>query len=124
MQSIQNYQSLIYQLSQLSDEQVKRNYLNYLEWTQPIASILTLIDDIEALRLVRLALDVDLMLGAFLAGKVKPELQKVTVDWIGELEISDELKLKLLTKTKSKVAVSFLEEFIKNIYNEPAHLSY
>ncbi len=115
MQLEKNYQSLISQLSQLSDEQLKRNYLNHLEWTQPIASMLPLIDDLEALRVVCLALDVDLMLGAFLAGKVKSELQEETVRWVGELEISDELKLKLLTKTKSKVAVYFLEDFIKNI---------
>ncbi|MGB3754745.1 MAG: HEAT repeat domain-containing protein [Rivularia sp. (in: cyanobacteria)] len=115
MQSDKNYQSLISQLSQLSDEQLKRDYLNHLEWTQPIASMLPLIDDVEALRVVRLALDVDLMLSAFLAGKVKSELQEETVGWIRELEIYDELKLKLLTKTKSKVAVSFLEDFIKNI---------
>ena len=115
MQSDKNYQSLISQLSQLSDEEIKRDYLNHLEWTQSIASILPLIDDLEALRVIRLALDVDLMLGAFLAGKVKPELQSETVVWIRELEISDELKLKLLTKTKSKFAVPFLVDFIKNI---------
>ena len=119
-----NFQSLIYQLSQLTDEQLKRDYLNHLEWTESIASILPLIDDSEALRVVSLALDVDLMLGSFQAGKVKPEFQKETVGWIYELEISDELKLKLLTKTKSKYAAYFLEDFIKNIYNEPAHLSY
>ncbi|MDY6901607.1 MAG: HEAT repeat domain-containing protein, partial [Cyanobacteriota bacterium] len=96
MQSNINNQSLISQLSQLSDEQVKRDCLNHLEYTEIIASILPLIDDSEALRVVRLALDVDLMLGAFLAGKVKSELQEETVGWIYELEISDELKLKLL----------------------------
>ncbi len=123
MQSDKNYQSLISQLSQLSDEQLKRDYLNHLEWTQPIASMLPLIDDMEALRVVRLALDVDLMLGAFLAGKVKPELQEEAVGWVAELEISNELKLKLLTKTKSKFAVSFLEDFIKNIL-ETTHSFY
>ena len=57
MELNQNYQSLISQVSQLSDEQVKKDYLNHLEWTQSIASMLPLIDDIEALRVVRLALD-------------------------------------------------------------------
>ena len=117
MQSNTNNQSLISQLPTLSDEKIKRDYLNHLEWTESIGAILPLIDDSEALRVVRLALNVDLMLGAFLAGKVKSELQSETVGWIYELEISDELKLKLLTKTKSKVAVYFLEYFIKNIPN-------
>ncbi|MEM7713394.1 MAG: hypothetical protein AAF349_07420, partial [Cyanobacteria bacterium P01_A01_bin.68] len=124
MELNKNNQYLISQLSKLTDEQFQRDYLNHLEWTEFIASILPLLDDSEALRIVRLALDIDLILGAFLAGRVKSELQKETVGWIYELEISDELKLKLLTKTKSKVAVYFLEDFIKNIYNEPAHLSY
>ncbi|MBV6627510.1 MAG: HEAT repeat domain-containing protein [Rivularia sp. (in: Bacteria)] len=115
MQSAKNYQYLISQLPKLSDEQFKRDYLNHLKWTESIASILPLIDDLEALRLVRLAFDVDLMLGAFLAGRVKPELQEETVGWIYKLDISDELKLKLLAKTKSRFAVSFLEDFIKNI---------
>ncbi|MEL6462961.1 MAG: hypothetical protein AAFQ91_32895 [Cyanobacteria bacterium J06621_15] len=75
MQSNNNHQSLIYQLSQLNDEQIQRDYLNHLEWTDKIASILPLIDDNEALRMVKLGFDVDLMLGAFLAGRVKLELQ-------------------------------------------------
>ncbi|BAY85578.1 hypothetical protein NIES267_50780 [Calothrix parasitica NIES-267] len=122
MQLNKSYKFLISQLSKLSDEQIKRDYLNHLEWTESIASILPLIDDSEALRVVSLGLDVDLILGAFLAGKVKPELQKETVGWICELEISDELKLQLLTKTKSKFGVYFLEDFIRNIPNDPTQL--
>ncbi|MEM1393146.1 MAG: hypothetical protein AAF757_26775 [Cyanobacteria bacterium P01_D01_bin.116] len=117
MQLNKNYQSFISQLSKLTDEQIKRDYLNHLKWTDNISAILPLIDDEQALRMVKLSFDVDLMLGAFLAGKVKSELQSETVKWIYELEIYDELKLKLLTKTKSKVAVYFLENFIKNISN-------
>lgn len=109
MQSNQNYQSLISQLSQLSDEQVKRDYLNHLEYTEIIASILPLIDDSEALRVVRLALDVDLILGAFLAGRVKSELQEETVGWIEDLQILDNLKVELLGRTKSEFAIPFLE---------------
>lgn len=117
MQLNKNHQSLISQLSKLTDEQLKRDYLNHLEWTDNISEILQLVDDEQALRLVKLGFDLDFILGAFLAGKIKSELQSETVGWIYELEISDELKLKLLTKTKSKVAVYFLEDFIKNIYN-------
>ncbi|BAY85579.1 peptidase C14 caspase catalytic subunit p20 [Calothrix parasitica NIES-267] len=108
MQLNKKYQSLISQLSQLSDEQFQKDYLNHLEWTESIASILPLIDDSEALRVVRLGLDVDLILGAFLAGKVKPELQKETVGWIENLEILDNLKVELLGRTKSELAIPFL----------------
>ena len=45
MQSNTNYQSLIYQVSKLTDEKIKRDYLNHLKWTESIASILPLIDD-------------------------------------------------------------------------------
>ena len=108
MQSNTNYQSLISQLSQLTDEQFKRDYLNHIKFTESIASILPLIDDSEALRLVRLALDVDLILGAFFAGKVKSELQSETVKWIDNLEILDNLKIELLGRTKSEFAIPFL----------------
>lgn len=112
MQSNINYQSLISQLPQLSDEQLKRDYLNHLEYTEIIAAILPLIDNSEALRLVRLALDVDLMLAAFLAGRVKPELQEVAVGWIENLEILDNLKVELLGRTKSEFALLFLERML------------
>jgi len=118
MQSNNNSQFLIYQLSQLTDEQLKRDYLNHLEWTESIASILPLIHDSESLRVVRLALDIDLILGAFLAGKVKPELQKETVGWIEKLEISDELKIELLGRTKSEFAIPFLARTL----NQEKHL--
>ena len=112
MQSDKNYQSLVSQLSNYSDEQFKKYYLNHLEWTQSIASMLPIIDDLEALRLVRLALDVDLMLGAFLAGRVKPELQEETVGWIENLEILDNLKIELLGRTKSEFAIPFLARML------------
>ena len=108
MQSNTNNQSLISQLPTLSDEKIKRDYLNHLEWTESIGAILPLIDDSEALRVVRLALNVDLMLGAFLAGKVKSELQSETVKWIDNLEILDNLKIELFGRTKSEFSIPFL----------------
>ncbi|NEQ29518.1 MAG: NACHT domain-containing protein [Leptolyngbya sp. SIO4C5] len=79
-QMIQEYyaaEALLRRLPELSDAVLKREYLNYLKWTEPIALMLGLVENkAQALRVVRLALDeVDLMLGARLAGEVKSEIQ-------------------------------------------------
>ena len=47
-------------------------------------------------------------MGAFLAGKVKPELQKETVGWIEKLEILNNLQVELLGRTKSDFVIPFL----------------
>ena len=61
--------NFLQKLSHLSDEQLQRDYLNYLQWTEPIAQMLVqLEDEAQALRIVRLALEVDLQLRAKLAG--------------------------------------------------------
>jgi hypothetical protein len=58
----------------VSDDELKQDYLNYLKWTEPLALMLELVEDeAQAVRVMRLALEVDLRLGASLAGAVKPE---------------------------------------------------
>ncbi len=72
----------------LKDENsIKRfrdDYLNYLKWTEPIAIMLGLpeITENQAKQLIERALKVDLYLGARLAGEVKPEFQKKTIDLV------------------------------------------
>ncbi|MFQ4142058.1 hypothetical protein [Chlorogloeopsis sp. ULAP02] len=61
-----------------------------------------------------MALEVDLILGARLAGAVKPELQEQTISWIADLKIPEILKVELLGKTKSEAAISFLERVLKS----------
>jgi hypothetical protein len=51
--------------------------------------------------MVTLALEVDLYLGARLAGTVKPQWQEQTVGLVAELEIPKLLKIELLGITKS-----------------------
>src|SRR4028118_436667 len=56
-------------LDAIDDERLQHFYLNYFKWTEPVAFMLSLLrDEVQAVRVVRLALDVDLMLGARLAG--------------------------------------------------------
>jgi len=100
-------------LPTLSDEQLKRDYLNLLKWTEAVVLILTLVDETQALRVVKLALDVDWMLGARLAGKVKSESQPAAVKLVKELDISTWSKIKLLGLSRSKEILVDLIESLK-----------
>jgi predicted NACHT family NTPase len=87
-QLIQEYyaaEALLERLSGLSDAVLQREYLNYLKWTEPVALMLALVEsEEEALRVVRSGLEVDLRLGARLAGKVKLEFQERAVELVLE----------------------------------------
>jgi HEAT repeat protein len=99
----------------LSDDELKRDYLNYLKWTEPLALMLELVEDkAQVVRVVKLALEVDLQLGASLAGAVKPEWQEQTVGLVAGLEVPQQLKNQLLSKTLSNTAVSYLLQVLDN----------
>ncbi|AFY96552.1 HEAT repeat domain-containing protein [Chamaesiphon minutus] len=103
-------------LSQLTNRELQSNYLNHLDRTAEVASLLTHITDPDlALRIVNLALEVDLNLGASLTSSLAPELQKIVVDGIERLEIPTRLKINLWRETKSNAALPYLQEiFIFN----------
>jgi HEAT repeat protein len=106
-------------LSQLTNRELQSNYLNHLDRTAEVATLLTQITDPDlALRIVNLALEVDLNLGASLTGSLTPELQKIVVDRIDQLEIPTRLKIELLRRTKSAAAISYLHNLfaVKNQY--------
>jgi HEAT repeat protein/energy-coupling factor transporter ATP-binding protein EcfA2 len=107
-QLIQEYyaaEALLKQLP-LDDEQLKQTYLNFLKWTEPLALMLALVDEQEqATRVVRLAIEVDPMLAARLAGEVKPEFQKQTVNLIEAFKAPDWSKVEILGETRSENAV-------------------
>ncbi|WYL93798.1 MAG: HEAT repeat domain-containing protein [Gloeotrichia echinulata IR180] len=100
---------LLRQLPTLNDDQLKRNYLNYLKWTEPLALMLALVDSLQqAEKIVNLSLEVDLLLGARLTGEVKQEFQKQTVSLIINLNIREILKIHFLRETRSNFAIDFL----------------
>ncbi|MBW4450183.1 MAG: HEAT repeat domain-containing protein [Spirirestis rafaelensis WJT71-NPBG6] len=108
-------------LPSLSDAKLKRDYLNLLKWTEPLALMLGLVEDeAQAVRVVQLALDVDLMLGARLAGEVKREFQDKTVGLVNEQKLEnrqeapDWLKVQLLGKTRSQAAISPLQKALQH----------
>ncbi|MBD2576216.1 HEAT repeat domain-containing protein [Oscillatoria sp. FACHB-1406] len=111
-QLIQEYyaaEALLARLPELSDAELKRDYLNYLKWTEPVALMLGLVgDETQALRVVRLALEVDWRLGARLAGEVKRDFQEQTVGIVTALDVPQGLKWELWVETRSDVAVSEL----------------
>ena len=56
-QLLQEYyaaEALLHRLPQLSDEQLKRDYLNYLKWTEPVALMLAMVEEeAQALQVVK-----------------------------------------------------------------------
>lgn len=108
-------ETLLEQLPQLSDETLTVEYLNQLQWTEAIANLLTLVDSkVQALRMVELALEVDLTLGAKLLGKVKPKFQTQAIELLMRIEMTDPLKIFLLGRTKTNRAIPHLEQFLMN----------
>ncbi|MDZ8052051.1 MAG: NACHT domain-containing protein [Aulosira sp. ZfuVER01] len=117
-QLIQEYytaECLLKQLPSLSDDCLKGEYLNYLKWAESLKLMLELVDDeAQALRVVKLALEVDRQLGARLAGAVKSELQQQTVNLVAGLEIPMLFKIQLLGLTTSDKAIPHLNQFIED----------
>jgi HEAT repeat protein len=108
-------QMLLQKPSPLNDETLKREYLNYLKWTEPLALMLELVEDETlAVQVVKLALKVDLRLGARLAGAVKPKFQEKTIDLVTIQEISQQLKMLLLGITHSHIAINILFQALED----------
>ncbi|WP_242046536.1 HEAT repeat domain-containing protein [Cylindrospermum sp. FACHB-282] len=116
-QLIQEYYTaeyLLKQLPKLSDDCLKRDYLNYLKWTEPLALMAELIEnEVQAVRVVKLALEVDWQLGARLAGEVKSKWHEQTVNLIADLKLPQLLEIRLLGITKSEQAAAGLIKLLE-----------
>ncbi|MEG4082549.1 HEAT repeat domain-containing protein [Microcoleus sp. POL10_C6] len=103
------------QLEKLSDEKLRYYYLNYLKWTEPLAMAMSFVDsEALAVRMVQLALEVDLYLGARLAGEATLSLQQATVNIIIQQGFQPSLIIWLLEQTQSEYALPFLFDIHKN----------
>jgi HEAT repeat protein len=118
-------------LDRLTNQELQSHYLNHLDRTAEIASILAHITDSSgrgslALRIVNLALEVDLSLGASLTAHLAPELQQIVVDNIDRLEMPIYLKIELWRRTKSKAALGYLQDLFifKNQYRHKSIYDY
>ncbi|MFQ4141830.1 HEAT repeat domain-containing protein [Chlorogloeopsis sp. ULAP02] len=97
----------------LSDQKFKRDYLNHLQWTEPIVQMLQELDDqVQVARVIRLALEVDLMLGAKLAGVVKQEFQQQTVSLVASLKVPETCRSYLLRITACEQAIASVDEML------------
>ena len=108
------------QLEKLSDKELQYYYLNYRKWTEPLAMAMSFVDsDALAVRMVKLALEVDLYLGAKLAGVVKLDWQQTTINLV--ISECEQKKLPQLIKViclqKSRSAAT-TQSLIKAL-NEP-----
>jgi hypothetical protein len=125
-QLIQEYYAaeyLLRLLPDLSDEQLKRDYLNLLKWTEPIALMLALIDDeAQALRVVKLAMnDVDLMLGASLVESVQQQYQVQAAKMIENLAINEATEIGILKLTESKAIANYFIENLRALGSNASH---
>lgn len=110
-----NLERLLEKLPNLTDDELKWDYLNKVEFTQPLGDLVGSLSDFDlALRIVKLAFDIDIKLGAYLAGKVKEEWQEETVSLIDKLKVPPVLKINLLLKTQSEAAIPRLAKFLEN----------
>jgi HEAT repeat protein len=106
---------LLEKVQYLDDHTLKQEYFNYLKWTEPLALMLALVEDKDlAMRLVGLALEVDLMLGARLAGEVREEFQAYTINLLRDINALAGSKLKFLGETRSQKAVPLLLSMLKD----------
>jgi len=108
-QLVQEYyaaEHLLTCLPRISPAKLKRDYFNYLKWTEPVAMMLELLDKQEqAIECVQLALDVDHMLGAGLAGCLGRKFQEESIKLVAKIPGTSPFKLRLLARTRSSAAV-------------------
>jgi HEAT repeat protein len=106
-------------LAQISDRELQFNYLNHVDRTDEVARLLTQIEDKDlALRIINLALEVDIVLGSRLTSSAPLDVQAIIVEQIDQLEIPVLLKIDHWCATKSKAALTYLQDIFvfKNRY--------
>jgi HEAT repeat protein len=111
-------------LAQISDRELQSNYLNHVDQTDEVASLLAQVEDKNsALRIINLALEVDLILGSKLTSSAPLDVQAIIVEKIDQLEIPIALKLELWHQTKSKAALPHLQSifFLKLHYQDAGY---
>jgi HEAT repeat protein len=111
-------------LAQIFDRELQSNYLNHVDRTDEVASLLAQIEGKDlALRIINLALEVDLILGSKLTRSTSPDIQAIIVEKIDRLEIPIALKLELWHQTKSKSALPHLQSifFLKLHYQDAGY---
>ncbi|CAC5341943.1 MULTISPECIES: HEAT repeat domain-containing protein [Planktothrix] len=103
------------QLHQLSDEQLKQDYLRGKLTFDFLAKVLAEVESEELiLRLVNLGLKLNIIQGILLTKNVKPEFQIKVFSLVLQLNIPLALKIRLLGQTRSPLLLSW---FLKGLHH-------
>ena len=91
-------------IKRIDERALRRDYLNYLKWTEPTVLLLSLIQSkTAAVQLVKHALAVDLRLGAKLIKELKPDVRSSGISLIKNLEVKDWLRKELIKASQPKI---------------------
>ncbi len=113
-----NTNIFISDIEQLSNLEIKKKYLNRCEWTETIIIALSQIqEEWQGIRIIKLALEVDLILGAILVGALQESFQQKAIKLMTNLNLNETVLIELLTKTQSKYAIVPLQEILNNLIN-------
>jgi HEAT repeat protein len=100
---------LLGRLGELSELALQKYYLNLLDWSEAVALVAGLVKtEGEAVRLVRLGLEVDLYWGARLAGEVPYRFQEATVQLVIILSIPVMYWVEFFRERPSKQAIPMI----------------
>ena len=115
-QLVQEYytaEKLVNILPDMHDDDLTTNWLNYVKWTEPICISMELSNDDEfQKRLVDLALKVDSVLAARIAGSASNSSN--VIEGLMNQDIPLKLKVDLLGRSRSEVALPVLERASKD----------
>lgn len=115
LEQVQNHPEWLEKVPKQQWTQFQQDYLNYVKWTEAIALMLGLPElENQTERLIELALDTNLELGARLSGEVQPSLQQVAVDVILNKKFTPTLTIWLLEQSRSLNALPYLFDVLNN----------
>ena len=106
---------LVKQLESIDNHTLKREYLNYIKWTESVTLVLSLADnDSVVSRITKQSLLIDLLLGAKLIRQLNSPCMEYALNLIQSTAICDLLKIFLLGQTHSESAAFTLYEMFND----------
>lgn len=106
---------MLRKMKKIPDEEFQRRYLNETNWTGCILRMAGLITDVkQAERMIRLAMEVDLLLAVKLAGAVRGKFLDKTLEIVfKEIDSVKDIKMRifLLGLTRSQAALRFIMRY-------------
>jgi HEAT repeat protein len=102
------------QKKNVTKDQIKHIYLNYLKWTESISFAISRLNHQSiVVQIIELSLDVTPKLGARLISEAKTEFQRSLIDLILQKQFSRRIKICLLGIARSDAAILYLNEELR-----------